>query len=316
MLLKTFLELKPNFFPKKRSKSLGELQKSRWTIKIVIFLLGLWMLCSSLTSTCFNLSGRHLCALSLDCYCGGGVGSTKEFLPVQGFCPPAKESFEKALLRRLLHLDALLKVEFWVRRRRELEPGRIPQKIRTEPSCSLCSRRTFEPAIDADEGSGDGKSTWVWFWQKYLVLVCKEKTSAASGEADGLEDASWRSGSRVDIHDEGRFCQRAQSWQRESFHFPVRREGEEERGALVLAPLNRLGDHDRGALWQGVGGNLPLTGQRKRACPALRPNGQDQLVSLGGGHFASVLTSNNSSGHISTCCHDTLKVRPEGGMSL
>ena len=164
--------------------------------------------------------------------------------------------------------------------------------------------------------SKDGKSTWFWFWQKYLVLVCKEKTSAASGEADGLEDASWRSGSRVDIHDEGRFCQRAQSRQRESFHFPVRREGEEERGALVLAPLNRLGDHDRGALWQGVGGNLPLTGQRKRACPALRPNGQDQLVSLGGGHFASVLTSNNSSGHISTCCHDTLKVRPEGGMSL
>ena len=51
LLFGTFRELKPNFCPKQRSKSLGELQKSRWTIKIVIFLLELWMLCSSLTST-------------------------------------------------------------------------------------------------------------------------------------------------------------------------------------------------------------------------------------------------------------------------
>ena len=57
------------------------------------------------------LSGGHLCSLGLDCYCWWGIGSTKQLLPIQRLCSPTKESFEKALLGRLRHLHALLKVQ-------------------------------------------------------------------------------------------------------------------------------------------------------------------------------------------------------------
>ena len=252
---------------------------------------------------CSHLSGRHLCPLSLDRYCWGGIGSAKQLLPIQRFCSPTKEAFEKALLRRLRHLHALLQGEFWVW---YSEQGSHLVEISKRFVQSFCVLLVHRELLNLQE-----KLKSIDWSRGYLVLVCEEKTRASSGEADSLGNASWSSGSRVDIHDEGRFCQRPQRRQGERLHFPVRCEGEEERGALVLAPVDGLGDDDGGALRQGVGGNLPLAGQGKRARPTLRPNCQDKLVALRRRHLAPVLTSDHSTGDISTCCLHALEVRPE-----
>ena len=150
----------------------------------------------------------------------------------------------------------------------------------------------------------------------YLVLVCEEETRACSGEADGFVNASWSSGSWVDIHNEGRFCQCAQGRQGERLYFPVRCEGEEERGALVLAPVDGLGHDNGGVLRQGVGGDLSLAGQGKSGRPTLCPNRQDQLVALRRCHLVAVLTSHHSARDISTRAFHTLQIRPKNVLKL
>ena len=102
-----------------------------------------------------------------------------------------------------------------------------------------------------------------------------------------------------------------------AFTFPSdvkeRRSGE----LLSLPSVDGSGNNDGGALWQGVGGNLPLAGQGKHACPTLRPDCQDKLVALRGCcHLVPVLASHYSTRHISTRCLHTLEVRPEKSISV